>query len=71
MSPTLLVALAEKGVKTRDDLADLAGDELIELAPAGLLSEDKANAIIMSARKHWFDADAGTAGAGAEAAKEK
>src|SRR5579863_3587669 len=30
MTPALLVAVGEKGVKTLDDLADLAGDELIE-----------------------------------------
>ncbi len=60
MSPMLLVAIAEKGIKTLDDLADLAGDELIELAPAGLLVEDKANAIIMSARQHWFGDDTET-----------
>jgi N utilization substance protein A len=54
LSPAILVALGEKGVKTRDDLADLAGDELLEIAPAGSLNEDKANAIIMAARAHWF-----------------
>src|SRR5690606_13677204 len=30
LTPTMLVSLGEKGVKTLDDLADLAGDELIE-----------------------------------------
>ena len=30
----MLVALGEKGVKTLDDLADLAGDELIEIVAA-------------------------------------
>ena len=56
VSPGLLVALGEKGVKTLDDLADLAGDELIEIAQgAGLkLDTDDANAIIMKARAHWF-----------------
>jgi N utilization substance protein A len=57
MTPALLVAVGEKGVKTLDDLADLAADELIEMgAGAGAkLEEDQANAIIMAARKHWFD----------------
>jgi N utilization substance protein A len=56
MSPALLVALGEKGVKTLDDLADLAGDELVEIAQgAGLkLEAEEANAIIMKARAHWF-----------------
>ena len=35
MTPALLVALGEKGVKTLDDLADLAADELIEMAARG------------------------------------
>ncbi|HEX3972442.1 MAG TPA: transcription termination factor NusA [Stellaceae bacterium] len=56
MTPALLVAVGEKGVKTLDDLADLAADELIEMAaPGAKLEEDEANAIIMAARQHWFD----------------
>jgi N utilization substance protein A len=48
------VALGEHGVKTLDDLADLAGDELMEIAPEGTLKLDRANEIIMAARAHWF-----------------
>lgn len=51
----MLVKLAEEGIKTRDDLADLATDELIELLPEGQLSEAKAEEIIMEARAHWFN----------------
>ncbi len=60
VSPALLVALGEKGVKTLDDLADLAGDELVEIAQgAGLkLEAEEANAIIMKARAHWFPEEA-------------
>jgi N utilization substance protein A len=56
MTPALLAAVGEKGVKTLDDLADLAADELIEMAgtPAKL-EEDEANTIIMAARAHWFE----------------
>ncbi len=55
VAPGLLVALGEKGVKTLDDLADLAADELIEMAaPAFKLEEGEANDIIMAARAHWF-----------------
>jgi N utilization substance protein A len=55
MTPAMLVAVGEKGVKTLDDLADLAADELIEMAAPGTkLEEDQANAIIMAARAHWF-----------------
>ncbi len=50
----MLVKLGEKGVKTLDDLADLAGDELVEILGADMMSEDDANAIIMKAREHWF-----------------
>ena len=56
VTPAMLVALGEKGVKTLDDLADLAADELIEIAGAAVkLEEDEANAIIMAARAHWFE----------------
>ncbi|MFZ2586638.1 MAG: transcription termination factor NusA [Alphaproteobacteria bacterium] len=54
MTADLVVALGEKGIKTRDDLADLAGDELLETIPAGLLNEKQANKLIMAARAHWF-----------------
>jgi len=55
-SPQALVALGEKGVKTLDDLADLASDELIEIVGAGL-DEETANAVIMQARAHWFEGE--------------
>ena len=52
------VKLGEQGVKTRDDLADLAADELIELLGPDLApSTEEANAIIMAARAHWFEDD--------------
>ncbi len=64
MTPALLVAVGEKGVKTLDDLADLAADELIEMAGAAAkLEEDEANAIIMAARAHWFADEAKSADA--------
>jgi transcription termination/antitermination protein NusA len=63
VTPALLAAIGEKGVKTLDDLADLAGDELIEMAGnAAKLEPEQANAIIMAARAHWFaDEDAAAA----------
>jgi N utilization substance protein A len=67
VTPALLAAIGEKGVKTLDDLADLAGDELIEVAGAtAKLEPEQANAIIMAARAHWFadGAEAGAATAG-------
>jgi len=56
-----LVALGEKGVKSLDDLADLAGDELVEIVGADNLTEEAANEIIMGARAHWFEAEDGNA----------
>jgi len=52
--PSALVKLGEKGVKTLDDFADLAGDELIEILGKDELDEETANAMIMKAREHWF-----------------
>lgn len=50
----MILSLAEKGVKTLDDLADLASDELIEILGEGVITEVEANRIIMAAREHWF-----------------
>jgi N utilization substance protein A len=58
MTPAILVKLGEKGVKTLDDLGDLAGDELIEIVGADELSAEAANAAIMKAREHWFAGEA-------------
>ena len=63
-TPAMLVALGEKGVKTLDDLADLASDELIEIIGGEAMDEETANAIIMAARSHWFDGEEGGAEAG-------
>ena len=57
LTPEHLVSLGEKGVKTLDDLADLASDELIEIVGKDEMSEDDANAIIMAARAHWFEGE--------------
>ncbi|MBF5004628.1 transcription termination factor NusA [Diaphorobacter caeni] len=43
--------LVAAGVNTRDDLADLAIDELTELTGQ---TADDAKALIMKAREHWF-----------------
>lgn len=53
----MLVTLGEKGVKTLDDLADLAGDELVDILGADAMDEDAANEVIMAARAHWFESD--------------
>lgn len=52
LNPDQKMKLGEAGVKTLDDLADLAGDELVEML--GSMNESEANDIIMKAREHWF-----------------
>jgi N utilization substance protein A len=61
ITPGLLVKLGEKGLKTLDDVGDLASDELLEIAGTDSgLDEAQANDIIMAARAHWFtDEEAG------------
>ncbi|MBL8711629.1 MAG: transcription termination/antitermination protein NusA [Alphaproteobacteria bacterium] len=54
LSQDMIIALAEKGVKTLDDLGDLAGDELREIVGNDALTESQANNIIMAARASWF-----------------
>jgi transcription termination/antitermination protein NusA len=67
LTPAMLVALGEKGIKTLDDLADLASDELIEIVGEGM-DEDTANSVIMAARAHWFDGEEAPEGEAAGAA---
>ena len=55
LTKEMLLVLAENGIKTLDNLADLASDELLEFIPDGELSEEAANEIILNARAHWFD----------------
>jgi len=54
LSPAMLVVLGEAGVKTLDDLGDLASDELQDVLKDAHLTPDEGNAIIMAARAHWF-----------------
>ena len=55
LNPALIAQLAEAGVHTRDDLADLAVDELTEITGQ---SAEEATALIMKAREHWFSSAA-------------
>lgn len=52
MDKALAAKLAAAGVKNRDDLADLAVDELTELAE---IDADRAKQVITAARAHWFE----------------
>lgn len=51
-SNATLLKLVENNIVKLDDLADLAGDELMEILPE--LDEETANSVIMKAREHWF-----------------
>jgi len=51
LTPALIAKLADAGVHTRDDLADLAIDELVEITAQ---TEEEAKALILKAREHWF-----------------
>jgi N utilization substance protein A len=55
LTPEMILKLAEGGVKSRDDLADLAGDELLEILGAGAMSARESNELIIRARAHWFE----------------
>ena len=55
MDTQLAAKLAEGGVRTRDDLADLAVDELSEMTG---IEGERAKGLIMAARAHWFEQDA-------------
>ena len=47
----LALELSQKGIKTRDDLAELSVDELKDLID---IEEEQAGTLIMKAREHWF-----------------
>ena len=51
----MILKLAENNIKTLDDLADLAGDELLEILGEDAMPLSEANRIIMDAREHWFE----------------
>jgi N utilization substance protein A len=53
LTPELIGKLADGGVHSRDDLADLAVDELVEMTS---VDEAEAKKLIMKAREHWFTA---------------
>lgn len=52
MTETLAYALAEQGIRSREDLADCATDDLEAIAD---LDAEQAGVLIMKARAHWFD----------------
>ena len=55
MKPDLALALARRGVRTREELAEQAVDDLDDIAD---LSPDEAGKLIMKAREIWFEGEA-------------
>ncbi|MGA2553100.1 MAG: transcription termination factor NusA [Burkholderiaceae bacterium] len=51
MDTELAAKLADGSVHTRDDLAELAVDELVDLTG---IDNERAKVLIMKAREHWF-----------------
>lgn len=52
MDEATAYALAERGVRTREDLAEAATDEIADIDGMG---DARAATLIMEARKHWFE----------------
>ena len=52
MDEATAYALAERGIRTREDLAEAATDEIADIEDVG---EERGAALIMEARKHWFE----------------
>jgi N utilization substance protein A len=52
MNKALAGKLIAHNIKTRDDLAELSVDELTDITG---MEEEKASALILKAREHWFE----------------
>jgi N utilization substance protein A len=52
MDEELARILASRGIVTREDLAEQAVDDLMEIEG---IDQERAGALIMAARKHWFE----------------
>lgn len=54
LAPAQIIKLGQAGVKSKDDFADLATDELIEILGEGSITNKNAESLIMKARESWF-----------------
>lgn len=52
VTPELAAVLSKRGIHTRDELAEQAIDELMDIDG---MDEQRAGELIMAARKHWFE----------------
>ena len=71
LTPETILKLGENEVKSRDDLADLATDELVEILGEDVIKPRDAENLIMKAREHWFAEEDAAAAAAAEKAAEE
>ena len=55
LDATSLYKLCESGIRTLNDFADLAGDEVVEILGQDAMSIESANDAIMKARAGWFE----------------
>jgi len=55
LSQEMVLRLGRNGIKTLDDLGDLARDELAEILGEEAPARDELDEIIMAARAHWFE----------------
>jgi len=69
LSSSHILIIGAKDIKKLDDLADLAGDELVELLGEGQMTEKEANDVIIAARAHWFEEEDAKAAEEAAAAE--
>ena len=50
----MLVMLGKNNIKSKNDLADLSSEELLDIVGEKLQGIDEANKVIMKAREDWF-----------------
>ena len=50
----MIVLLGRNNIKTKNDLADLSSDELLEILEGKFENKENADKIIMKAREDWF-----------------
>lgn len=55
MNDDLLIKLAKANIKSLDDFADLSRDDFLDTITDSGLTNKEIDALIMSAREHWFD----------------
>ena len=57
LNPDIILKLAENGVKSKEDFAELASDEFFDFVPNAPLTHEQVDDMIMEARAHWFEGE--------------